>query len=59
MARKVCEIVSVEEEGGKAVRNVAGTFVLDGGRITYSASPGNDRLMQNLLQTPAPDSRDF
>jgi hypothetical protein len=53
MARKVCEIVSVEEEGGKAVRNVVGTFVLDGGRITYSASPGNDRMMQNLLQTPA------
>jgi hypothetical protein len=54
MAREICEILlTTTDEQGKIVQKVAGTFILDNGKLTYTSAEKSPAFMQGLMRESA------
>lgn len=54
MVREICEIHIIEDDDGKTVQQTAGTFILDDGKLGFSAEPPYaDSMFHGLMLVPA------
>ena len=52
--REISEIRLVEDEDGKIAQRTAGTFILDNGKLSFSADPPYaDEMFRSLMLEPA------
>lgn len=52
--REICEIRLAEDEGGGIAQRTAGTFILDNGKLGFSANPPYaDAMFRSLMLMPA------
>jgi hypothetical protein len=54
MAREICEIWSTRsDEHGEIIQELAGTFILDNGKLTYTSEKRSPAYMQGLMRETA------